>query len=269
MSRPVLPRQTGGDGSGSTQDWRARWKRWAIEQLPATVPHAVRVEVRAAVERALARVPPTADEGEIRDLVMLVVDEARKRLNADAEREARHAQKAVLVAGARQLLVTALRKLSSRGALRMITRPGYSFQRLEYRLTRHLERHLTGEETWSEVQARVEAWVDARLAEPGVREAAEPQSLSLYELQRAADQVLCAMNLLAQDRVIEARGLLKEAVNARQFVTSFRRPRLLARLIIGLGFRASVACGLGRSVGRAVLRAYEWDLRRRLSPEGQ
>ncbi len=111
--------------------------------------------------------------------------------------------------------------------------------------------------------------LDARLAEPGVREAAEPQSLSLYELQRAADQVLCAMNLLAQDRVIEARGLLKEAVNARQFVTSFRRPRLLARLIIGLGFRASVACGLGRSVGRAVLRAYEWDLRRRLSPEGQ
>ncbi len=174
MSRPVLPRQTGGDGSGSTQDWRARWKRWAVEQLPATAPHAVRVEVRAAVERALARVPPTADESEIRDLVMLVVDEARKRLNADAEREARHAQKAVLVAGARQLLVTALRKLSSRGALRMIKRPGYSFQRLEYRLTRHLERHLTGEETWSEVQARVEAWVDARLAEqpPGASKSA-------------------------------------------------------------------------------------------------
>lgn len=165
MSRPVPPRQTGGDSSGSTQDWRARWKRWAVEQLPATAPHAVRVEVRAAVERALARVPPTADEGEIRDLVMLVVDEARTRLNADAEREARHAQKAVLVTGARPLLVTALRKLRSRGALRMIKRPGYSFQRLEYRLTRHLERHLTGEETWSEVQARVEAWVDARLAE--------------------------------------------------------------------------------------------------------
>ncbi len=174
MSRPVPPRQTGdGDSSGSTQDWRARWKRRAVEQLPATASYAVRVEVRAAVDRALARVPPTADEGEIRDLVMLVVDEARKRLNADAEREARRAQKALLVAGAHQSLVTALRKLSSRGTLGMIKRPGSSFQRLEYRLTRHLERHLTGEETRSEVQTRVEAWVEAQLAEqppprPGV-----------------------------------------------------------------------------------------------------
>ncbi|MFA5810140.1 MAG: glycosyltransferase [Thermoleophilia bacterium] len=111
--------------------------------------------------------------------------------------------------------------------------------------------------------------LDARLAVPGVRAMAEPQSLALYELQRAADQVLCAMNLLAQDRLDEARELLEEAVQVGQFVTALKRPRLLARLVIGLGFRASVYCGLGRSVGRVVLRAYELDLRRRLSPEGQ
>ncbi len=111
--------------------------------------------------------------------------------------------------------------------------------------------------------------LDARLAEPGVRPKAEPRSLALYELQRAADQVLCAMNLLAQDRVSEARGLLNAGVKMRQFVTAFKRPRLLARMVIGLGFRMSVSCGMGRSVGRAVVRAYEWDLRRRLSPARQ
>ena len=176
MSRPVPPRQTGSDGAAPTQDWRAPWKRWAVEQLPGSAPHAVRVEVRAAVERALARVQPTADEGEIRDLVLLVVDEAHERLKTDAEREARHARKTVLVASAGLLLGIALRKLSSRGALRMLKRSGYSFQRLEYRLTRHLEHHLTGEETRSDVQARVEAWVEARLAEqprtPGISKSA-------------------------------------------------------------------------------------------------
>src|SRR2546422_3916106 len=147
MSRPVPPRQTGSDGAAPTQDWRAPWKRWAVEELPGSAPHAVRVEVRAAVERALARVQPTADEGEIRDLVLLVVDEAHERLKTDAEREARHARKTVLVASAGLLLGIALRKLSSRRALRMLKRSGYSFQRLEYGLTRHPDDHLTGQET--------------------------------------------------------------------------------------------------------------------------
>jgi hypothetical protein len=166
MSRPVAPRQTGaGNGAAPIQDWRTPWKRWAVEQLPATAPHAVRVEVRAAVDRALARIPPTTDEGEIRDLVLLVLDGAHERLKGDAERKARQAQKTALVAGAGLLLGIALRKLSSRAAQRMLRRPGYSLQRLEYRLIRHLQHHVTGEETRSDVQARVDAWVEARLAE--------------------------------------------------------------------------------------------------------
>jgi hypothetical protein len=111
--------------------------------------------------------------------------------------------------------------------------------------------------------------LDTYLGEPGVREMVQPQSLALYELQRAADQVLCAMNLLAQNKVGEARVLLEEALQLRHFVTALKRPRLLVRLLVGVGFRASLYGGLGGWLGRVVLRAYKLDLRRRLRPAGR
>ncbi len=174
MSRPVPPLQTG--SSGSTQDWHIRWKSWAVEQLPSTAPRASRVRLRAAVERALQRVPTDADDAEIRDVVLSLVDETRRGLEADAAREARVLAKKLLVALAAGFLRSALDRLKSRGSVAMLSRPGYSFARLKQRLVRRLERDLTGDESHDEVQAVVDAWVDARLAEqpsrPGISKAA-------------------------------------------------------------------------------------------------
>lgn len=153
------------DGSDQKPDWRARWKGWAVEQLPSTASRAARVQVRAAVERALRSFPADADETEIRDVVMSLVDETRQRLEADAECEARKLAKKVLVALAPLFLRGALNRLKSRGSVAMLSRPGYSSARLRQRLVHRLQRDLTGEETHDEVQAVVDAWVEARLAE--------------------------------------------------------------------------------------------------------
>ena len=110
--------------------------------------------------------------------------------------------------------------------------------------------------------------LDAHLSDPDERQFAEPQALALYELQRANDQLLCAMNLLAQDKVAEARARLQQALQARHFVTALRRPRVLARLLVGACFWVSTFLGLGASLGRLVYRASQRRLQRRREPVG-
>lgn len=64
------------------------------------------------------------------------------------------------------------------------------------------------------------------------------------------------MNLLAQDKVAEARARLQQALQARHFVTALKRPRLLVNLTVGLLFLGSTYLGLGSFVGHQVRRAY-------------
>lgn len=108
--------------------------------------------------------------------------------------------------------------------------------------------------------------LDHYLNQPGMRAVAQPHSLALYELQRAADQVLCAMNLMAQGKISEAQKFMKEALQIKHFVTAFQRPRWLARLFVGLGLVASTWFGLGSFAGRSLYQAYQRDLRRRQQP---
>ena len=98
--------------------------------------------------------------------------------------------------------------------------------------------------------------LDHYLSQPGVRAMVQPQALALYELQRANDHVLCAMNLLAQGKVYEARAPLREALHWRHFATTLRRPRLLVNLTVGSFFLVSTHVGLGSFVGQQVYRAY-------------
>ena len=98
--------------------------------------------------------------------------------------------------------------------------------------------------------------LDHYFSQPGVRVMVQPQSLALYELQRASDHVLCAMNLLAQGKVAEARVRLREALRLPHFATALMRPRLLVNLTVGSFFLVSTYVGLGSFVGQQVYRAY-------------
>jgi hypothetical protein len=98
--------------------------------------------------------------------------------------------------------------------------------------------------------------LDHHLSQPGVRAMVQPRSLALYELQRANDHVLCAMKLLAQNKVAEARERLREALHRRHFATAFMRPRLLFNLTVGSFFLVSTYVGLGSFVGQQLYGAY-------------
>ena len=108
--------------------------------------------------------------------------------------------------------------------------------------------------------------LDHYLSQPGVRAMVRPQSLALYELGRTTDQVRCAMHLLIQEKTAEARVLLGKSLRWRHFITALRRPRRLARLLIGSGLLVSIWLGLGIVVGGCLYQAYQRDLRRRQSP---
>lgn len=96
---------------------------------------------------------------------------------------------------------------------------------------------------------------------------AQPQSIALYELDRANDQVLfCGMNLLVQGKVVEARAWLRKSLRWRDFITGLRRPRLLVNLTMGLGFLASAYLGLGHWAGTQAYQVYLRRTQRRWEP---
>jgi hypothetical protein len=147
------------------QSWLARWKRWAVAELPSDSPPVVRVQVRAAVERALSRFTPRDEESEIRDAVAAVVEEARGRLSTETD-QARHARsKQETLAGVGQLLEAVLAQFPQREVAAMLKRPGYSHVALTVRLRRFLDRHLTGADSPQQVAELIVAWVERRLGE--------------------------------------------------------------------------------------------------------
>ena len=98
--------------------------------------------------------------------------------------------------------------------------------------------------------------VDHYLAQPGVRAGTSRRSYELYELGRACDRVRCAMNLLVQEKLVEARGQLRASLGWRQFGTALRRPRTLALLLTALILFACIPMGLGIVGGRLVRGAW-------------
>ena len=182
-------------------DWRTRWKKWAVAQLGATASRAVKVDVRAAVERALARFRPDADEDELRDVIMTIVEDANRKTAADADRDAHKAIKQELVNRAGLLLKLAVLALKPRGTVAMLQRPGYSLRHLEERLRKRLGRELTGNESWPEVQARVEVWVEARLAE---QPQPTPPRISATTLAASGTAILAATVAVSQNSSVQA-----------------------------------------------------------------
>ncbi len=108
--------------------------------------------------------------------------------------------------------------------------------------------------------------LDYYISKPEVRVLIQKEALSLYRMQRAADQILCAMNLLTQGRTDEAKCYLNEALIWRHFIISVKRPRLFARYLIGMLFMVSSRLGFGNFLGRQVNALYQRDLKKRRMP---
>jgi hypothetical protein len=108
--------------------------------------------------------------------------------------------------------------------------------------------------------------LDHYLSQPVVKALAKAGPLRIYELRRATDQVLCAMNLLAQARIPEALTMLKQALQAQHFITALKRPPLLARLILGFCLLVITRLGFGAISGRFVYHAHQRYLQQRRKP---
>lgn len=168
MPRPVRLRpveSVRNERAEARRRWLAEWKQWAIEQLPTAAPRDMKVQIRAAVERALRSFGPEDDREEVLDIVTTIAEEMLRRLKAAADRAAHKAQKEEVLRLAALLVRSALAKFPRQQTAEMLNRPGYSLQALTVRLRRRLDRDLTGKESLEEIQARVTAWVEARLAE--------------------------------------------------------------------------------------------------------
>ena len=169
-----MPRRIGVRGPGEDHSdpsdktrrlWVAKWKAWAVRQMPADTPLEVKVQLRADVERALARYRPDDDEAETSDIVSSLVEEARTRLTAKLTGQFQEAGKRLVIALAPVYLRAALAKFDQRLVAAMLKRPESSSAALIARLQGHLNHRLKGDEDQGDVQRLVDAWVVRRLAE--------------------------------------------------------------------------------------------------------
>jgi glycosyltransferase involved in cell wall biosynthesis len=92
--------------------------------------------------------------------------------------------------------------------------------------------------------------IDAHLDDHEEKQAVKPQSLAFYEMYRAADEALCAQNLLVLGKVSEARERLRIALTLRHFLPAFNHPETMVRLLAGLVLLIGINLRLGTFVGR-------------------
>lgn len=77
--------------------WLTAWKEGAVNALPATAPVDVKVELRRAVETALAALGPEDHVDEIRDLVGAIVSEFTDQLDEETRTQERETRKQLLL----------------------------------------------------------------------------------------------------------------------------------------------------------------------------
>ena len=92
---------------------------------------------------------------------------------------------------------------------------------------------------------------------------AQKRNLAYFEMEWAAAQVLCAMNLLTMGNTTTARRRLRTAIRINHYFTALNRPRKFVRLYLGLVMFLTAYVGLGRVVGNIIFSAYRYDLKRK------
>ncbi len=104
--------------------------------------------------------------------------------------------------------------------------------------------------------------VDHYLQIPRLRREVQGDALTAYELGRSADSVRCAMNLLVQGNLVEARKHLAAALHRPSVRVAPRRPHESVVLLAGAGLYVSLKLGFGPLAARVLHRIYEWRMRR-------
>jgi hypothetical protein len=120
-------------------------------------------------------------------------------------------------------------------------------------------------------QLRTSLWgffvvMDHYLTLPSVQQMVKAKALRSYQVNRSADQVLCAMNMLVLGQVEDARRCLQLALNWRDFVTACRRPRRLAWLLVGVGLLMCTRLGFGICLAKLLYWFRERNQKRRQGP---
>jgi glycosyltransferase involved in cell wall biosynthesis len=115
--------------------------------------------------------------------------------------------------------------------------------------------------------------LDDYISMPDTVEIVQKSSLSLYRMQRAADQIRCAMNMLVQNRVTEAKTNLINALKYEYIVEAFnvmflKRYREFAFFCIGSILLASSYFGFGAFSGKQIYKLFQMYWKHRREPIG-
>lgn len=90
----------------------------------------------------------------------------------------------------------------------------------------------------------------------------QKNSLSLYKMQRAADLIRCSINMLVQNRVVEAKTNLFFALKLKYFIVAFKRvffkrPQEFIFFCIGYFLLASIYLRVGTFSGKQVYKLFQ------------
>jgi hypothetical protein len=197
--------------------WLSAWKKWAVNELSAETPRPLRVQLRSAVERALAHFSPADDEAEVRDVVAGVVDEAQGEFRAEADRGAQAETKRQLASETAQIFAAVLSQFPQPAVTAMLQRPGYSRLVLTERLRRFLDQRLTGAEPPERILEVVVGWIERRLAE-------QPRVPSWSRLAinvRKAVPLVTAASVIALQNPAVRGAVVKHGMKARDTVRAW------------------------------------------------
>ena len=108
--------------------------------------------------------------------------------------------------------------------------------------------------------------LDYFLAQSEVHRIVKSDAMAFYEVDRAVDNVLCAMNLLVQNNIADAKQRLTSALCPQNFVSAARRPRRFAQLVVGVGLLACISVGLGVVAGKGLYKIHQNIIQQRQRP---
>ncbi|MBT7600420.1 MAG: glycosyltransferase [Anaerolineae bacterium] len=98
--------------------------------------------------------------------------------------------------------------------------------------------------------------MDYYLSKPDVKILAQSQSLSLYEVRRLADNVLCVMKLLTKGRTVDAKNRMLGLMQWQHVLLALKYPRAFIILLRGLLLYVSTYFGFGEFMGSQIYQVY-------------